>query len=138
MTLTEVERDYLATQPLGRLATRRADGTLQNNPVGFSYNDQTGTIDIGGRAMGATRKFRNVAENGAAALVVDDLVSRDPWTVRGVEIRGHAEALVEQETASTYTSPEIIRIRPDRVISWGLGDDTGMRGRDIDGTAAAD
>jgi pyridoxamine 5'-phosphate oxidase family protein len=27
------------------------------------------------------------------AFVVDDLVSRDPWTVRGLEIRGTAVAL---------------------------------------------
>ncbi|MEO7398544.1 MAG: PPOX class F420-dependent oxidoreductase [Ilumatobacteraceae bacterium] len=131
MTLTEAERSYLATQPLGRLATRREDGTLQNNPVGVSYNAVTGTIDITGRAMGATHKFRNVSANGAVALVVDDLASRDPWTVRGVEIRGHAEALVDQQTPSAYTSPEIIRIHPQRVISWGLGDGDGMIGRDV-------
>ncbi len=133
MTLTEAERAYLATQPLGRLATRRPDGSLQNNPVGFSYDEQTGTIDIAGRALGASRKFHNVADNGAVALVVDDLVSRDPWTVRGVEIRGHAEALVDQETPSTYTSPELIRIHPRRVISWGLGDTPGMHSRSING-----
>jgi len=137
MTLTRAERAYLMTQPLGRLATRRPDGSLQNNPVGFSYDDRTGTIDITGRALGATRKFHNVTANGAIALVVDDLVSRDPWTVRGVEIRGQGEALVDQETPSTYTSPEVIRIHPRRVISWGLDDDPGMHGRDVDGASPA-
>ena len=132
MTLTPAERDYLASQPLGRLATRRPDGSLQNNPVGFSYDEQTGTIDIGGRALAASRKFHNVAANGEVALVVDDLVSRNPWTVRGVEIRGHAEALVGQQPTSSYTSPEIIRIHPRRVISWGIGPDPGMHGRDVD------
>ncbi|MGH4013775.1 MAG: PPOX class F420-dependent oxidoreductase [Pseudonocardiaceae bacterium] len=132
MTLTPAERDYLASQPIGRLATRRPDGSLQNNPVGFSYNEQTGTIDISGHALGATRKFHNVAANGAVALVVDDLVSRSPWTVRGVEIRGHAEALVDQQPTSSYTSPEIIRIHPRRVISWGIGPEPGMHARDVD------
>jgi len=117
MALTEPERDYLTTQPLGRLATRRPDGSLQNNPVGFAYDQRTDTITITGRALGATRKFHNVADNGEVALVIDDLVSMDPWTVRGVEIRGRAEALVDQETASAYDSPEIIRIHPRRVIS---------------------
>lgn len=131
MTLTPAERDYLASQPLGRLATRRPDGSLQNNPVGFRYNEQTGTIDIAGRALATTRKFHNVAANGAVALVVDDVVSRDPWTVRGVEIRGHAEALVDQTPISSYTSPELIRIHPRRVISWGIGAGPGMHGRDI-------
>lgn len=133
MPFTEAEQKYLGRQPLGRLATRREDGSLQNNPVGFSVDPTTGTVDVGGRAMGGTRKFHNVAANGVVALVVDDLASRDPWTVRGVEIRGRAEALVDQETGSDYMSPEIIRIHPERVISWGLGDDQGMHGRDFDG-----
>ena len=135
MTLTEAERAYLETQPLGRLATRRPDGSLQNNPVGFGYDDQTGTIQITGRAMGASRKFHNVADNGAVAFVVDDLASRDPWIVRGVEIRGQAEALVDQDAGQAYASPEVIRIHPQRVISWGLGADPMMHGRDIDGVA---
>lgn len=135
MTLTEAERAYLATQPLGRLATRRPDGSLQNNPVGFNYDDRTGTIQITGRAMGASRKFHNVAANGAVAFVVDDLASRDPWIVRGVEIRGQAEALVGQEKDSSYASAELIRIHPRRVISWGLGVGSGMHGRDIHSAA---
>jgi len=136
MILTEAERDYLATQPLGRLATLRPDGTLQNNPVGYAYDEATGTFTISGRALGTTRKFRNVADNGQVALVVDDLVSHSPWTVRGVEIRGYAEALVDQEQTSSYLSPEIIRIHPRRIISWGIGPDGGMHSRDIDGAAS--
>ena len=58
---TDIERDYLASQPLGRLATVSEVGLPQNNPVGFAFNEIAGTIDIGGRAMGATRKFANVA-----------------------------------------------------------------------------
>jgi hypothetical protein len=77
-----------------------------------------------------------VVANGAVALVVDDLVSRSPWTVREVEIRGHAEALVDQEPTSSSTSPEIIRIHPRRGISWGIGPEPGMRGRDVHRTAA--
>ncbi len=60
------ECDYLASQPLGRLATRRLDGSLQDNPVGFSYDEQTGIIDIIGRGLGATRKFHNVAASCAS------------------------------------------------------------------------
>lgn len=130
MTFTERERTYLSEQTLGRLATRRRDGSLQNSPVGFWLNPETGTVDITGRALGASRKFGNVADNGQVALVVDDLVSRDPWTVRGVEIRGTARALTEQDTASEHTSSEVIRIFPRRIISWGL-DGAGMRGRDV-------
>ena len=37
------ELAYLATQRLGRLATAKADGTLQNSPVGFRYDEPTDT-----------------------------------------------------------------------------------------------
>ncbi len=132
MTLTDAERDYLAGQVLGRLATVRPDGSPQNNPVGFAYDPEAGTVDISGRAMGETAKFRNVAANGHAALVVDDLASRDPWTVRGVEIRGRAEALRDQEPASPYLSGEVIRIHPQRIISWGVDPTvSGMQSRPV-------
>lgn len=133
MTFTQREREYLADQTLGRLATRRPDGSLQNNPVGFSLDEANGTLDITGRALGATRKFSNVADNGQVALVVDDLASRDPWTVRGLEIRGIAVALTIQQTQPVYSSHEVIRITPYRVISWGL-DGGEMRARDVGAT----
>jgi len=133
MTLTHLEREYLAGQALGRLATVRPDGSPQNNPVGFTYDPVAGTVDITGRAMGQTAKFRNVAGNGQVALVVDDVASLDPWTVRGVEMRGRAEALSDQEPSSSYASRELIRIHPRRVISWGIDPATpGMSGRDVE------
>ena len=110
---------YLATQRLGRLATVDRKGAPQNNPVGFRYNADLGTIDIGGRNMGASRKFRNLAANPQVAFVVDDLASTQPWRPRMVEIRGHAEALRDQDYGAGF-SPEIIRVYPDRVISFGL------------------
>ena len=57
-----------------------------------------------------------------AALVVDDIASTDPWTVRGVEIRGSAEALADVDPPMPGVSRELIRITPRRIISWGLGD----------------
>jgi pyridoxamine 5'-phosphate oxidase family protein len=110
---------YLATQRLGRLATVDPDGAPQNNPVGFRYNPDLGTIDIGGRNMGASRKFRNLATNPRVAFVVDDLASVQPWRPRMAEIRGHAEALRDEEYGAGFSS-EIIRVYPDRVISFGL------------------
>lgn len=133
MSLTHREREYLASQILGRLATLGPDGTLQNSPVGFRYNTDTDTIDIGGRNMGATKKFRNVRANGAVAFVVDDLASRDPWTVRGVELRGRAEALTTERAPGPGMSAEIIRIHPQRVIAWGIDPDhEGMHARTVD------
>jgi pyridoxamine 5'-phosphate oxidase family protein len=119
MTLTEAERAYLDSQRLGRLATVDIGGAPQNNPVGFHYNPSSGSFDIYGYNMGKSRKFRNVHNNAKVALVVDDIASVNPWRVRGVEIRGTAEAVVGEETPGGL-SREVIRIHPDRVISWGL------------------
>lgn len=120
MSFTDAELAYLGTQRLGRLATVDRHGAPQNNPVGFRYNPDLGTIDIGGRAMGATRKFRNVTANDQVAFVVDDLASVSPWRVRCVEIRGRAEAVTGAEPVMPGMSGELIRVHPDRVISFGL------------------
>jgi pyridoxamine 5'-phosphate oxidase family protein len=121
MIFTQAELDYLATQRLGRLATVSPDGQVQNNPVGFFLDAGAGAIVIGGGAMGGTKKFRNVQRGSTAALVVDDLASVDPWTVRGIEIRGTAVALSDQEPPMPGFSREIIRITPTKITSWGLG-----------------
>jgi len=120
MSLTQTEIDYLASQPLGRLATVQPDGTLQNNPVGYRYNSSTGTIDIAGYNMAASRKFRNVADNGRVAFVVDDIVSTQPWRVRCLEIRGFGEAIDPATDPTAMVDAAIIRIHPRRIISFGL------------------
>jgi len=119
-TLTEQQLSYLATQKLGRLATVDAHGVPQNNPVSFRYNPKYGSIDIGGYALGRSRKFRNVARTGVAAFVVDDIASYQPWRVRCVEIRGTAEALTDEEPPFPGGSRELIRIHPARIIAFGL------------------
>jgi pyridoxamine 5'-phosphate oxidase family protein len=122
MSLTQTEIGYLAGQPIGRLATVQPDGTLQNNPVGFHYNPDTATIDIGGYNLAASRKFRNVAANGQVAFVVDDIVSTSPWRVRCLEIRGVAEAIDPAADPAAAVDAPIIRIHPRRIISFGLDD----------------
>ena len=122
-TLSERELAYLGTQQLGRLATLAPDGYPQNNPVGFFYNTELGTIDIGGHKLKDSRKFSNVRAYPKATLVVDDLASVQPWHVRGVEIRGDVEALVDVDPPMRGMSREIIRISPVRIRSWGLASD---------------
>ncbi len=119
-TLTSPELDYLRSQGLGRLATVDASAAPQNNPVGFTIDEATGQVLIGGLAMGKTRKFRNVQRNPSAALVVDDLASTDPWVVRFVEIRGSAEALVDVDPPMRGMSRELIRITPHWIGSFGV------------------
>ena len=120
------EIEYLNAADLGRLATVAPDGAPQNSPVGFSYNEQLGTIDIVGYGMSKSRKFRNISSHSAVAFVVDDIASRDPWRVRCLEIRGTAE---QAEIADAPTEPNsdqldtaIIRITPHRIISFGIDD----------------
>lgn len=109
----EAELRYLTGgRQLGRLATVGADGTPHVVPVGWIYNAARETIDISGIDLARTKKFRDVACNGRAAIVVDDLESVDPWRPRGVEVRGRAEAI-------PLPTP-LIRIHPERVVSWGL------------------
>jgi len=86
MGFTDAELDYLAGQRLGRVDTAQPNGTLQVTPVGFRHNSRTDTIDIAGHGMARSRKFRNVADNGRVAFVVDDLASVQPWRPRFLEI----------------------------------------------------
>ena len=113
---TEIELAYLKTQHLGRLATVNQRGEPQNAPVTFRYNPETDTIDIGGPFMSQSQKYRNVARNGFASFVVDDMTERGG---RGIEIRGRAEALPEGgQTVQPTFAPELVRLIPKRIITW--------------------
>lgn len=128
MIFDKAELEYLSEQRLGRLATVDGDGVPQNNPVSFAVHPDTGAIDISGYDMGASRKFRNVRRNSGVAFVVDDIASVDPWRVRGIEIRGVAEALTDQPRANSYVSGELIRIHARWILSWGLDSTSATRG----------
>ena len=124
MTLTSAEIDYLQEQRLGRLATLQPDGSPQVKPVGFRYNPELGTIDIAGFRMSGSQKFRNVSRDGRVALVVDDVVSTEPWRVRFLEIRGTAEAVAMAGGAADEDA-SVIRIRPARILSFGIEEPPG-------------
>ena len=107
------ERAYLAGgRQLARLATVGADGTPHVVPVAFIYNAVRDTIDVGGYELELSKKFRDISRSGRAAIVIDDLESTDPWRPRGIEVRGRAEAIA--------LPTALIRVHPDRVVSWGL------------------
>jgi pyridoxamine 5'-phosphate oxidase family protein len=112
---SEAELAYLrGERRLGRVASVGADGTPHVVPVGWSYNAEHDTIDVGGHELERTKKYRDVARTGRAAIVIDDLASTNPWRPRGVEVRGDAEAVNDGRP--------LIRIHPGRVRSWGLSD----------------
>ena len=112
-TFTQKEIEYLRSGLLGRIATVGHDGTPHIAPVGFSYNAELDAIDIGGRDMANTKKFRDVARSGRAALVVDDV--QPPWQPRGIELRGRAEVIDRAQP--------LIRIHPERIVTWGIDSD---------------
>ena len=119
---TDAEINYLTTQRLGRLATVGADGQPHVVPVGFRYNQNEDAIEIGGHGGFAKRKkYRDVTHNPRVAFVIDDVPSVNPWTVRGIEIRGQAQVLATggKELGPGFDS-EMFRIRPSRIISWGI------------------
>ena len=117
----EAELRYLTGgRQLGRLATVGADGTPHVVPVAWMYNAARDTIDIGGYELELTKKFRDVARSGRAAIVIDDIGDGDEWRPRGIEIRGRGEAIA-------LPTP-LIRIHAERIVSWGI--EAGRRARD--------
>jgi pyridoxamine 5'-phosphate oxidase family protein len=119
--LTSAQVSYLASQRLGRIATSGPDHKPHVVPTSFRYNSELGTIDIGGLHVATTKKYRDVQANGAAAIVVDDLASVDPWTPRMLEIRGRAEAIA---TGGAHLGPgfgdAFIRLYPEKINSFGI------------------
>ena len=130
---SEVEIAYLQSQRLARLATIGANGQPHVVPVGFRYNPDLDTIDIGGHGFGRSKKLRDARRNPRVAVVVDDLASTSPWRVRGIEIRGEAEALeAGGDQMRAGFDPEMVRLWPRRIISWGLeSEPTRPNARDI-------
>src|SRR5690348_641438 len=119
--LTDAQIEYLASQRLGRIATTGTDNKPHVVPTSFRYNIELGTIDVGGHHVATTKKYRDVQANPAAAIVVDDLVSTDPWTPRMLEIRGRAEAIPEGGAGLGPGFGEgFIRIYPEKVNSFGV------------------
>lgn len=116
---SDAELTYLTGEAhLGRLATVDEHGQPHVVPVGWSYNPALDTIDVGGRDFATTRKFRNVAATGKAAIVIDDVLP--PWQPRCIQVRGPAEALDDAIPADDGPPTPLIRIRPAKVVSWGL------------------
>lgn len=126
-SFTENELAYLRSQKLARLATIRPDGTPQIAPVGFQYNADLDVIEIGGRNLSQSKKFRNILQNPHVALVIDDVLP--PWQARGVEIRGTAQTLATGGQAlfgAGYAVDDaLIRITPLQIIGWGLDEEAG-------------
>lgn len=119
MSFTAEEIAYLRSQPLARLATVSPDGQPDVVPVAFEFDGEYFWIGGSGASVLATRKFRHVrAGNRKVGLVVDDMISLDPFIARGIRIYGHADGPIERDGmvgAGIY-----MRITPTISWSWNM------------------
>jgi pyridoxamine 5'-phosphate oxidase family protein len=123
---TEEEIAYLREHKLGRLATADPGGQPHVIPVTYTFNEEEDTIDVGGLNFGAGKKWRDAQRNPKVTLLVDDVIG-PPRQARAVEVRGDAEL---HETGGDGINPrfpnfapQFIRIRPRRIVSWGVEED---------------
>jgi pyridoxamine 5'-phosphate oxidase family protein len=123
---SEEEIAYLREHKLGRLATADPEGQPHVIPVTYTFNEEEDTIDVGGLNFAAGKKWRDAQRNPKVTILVDDVIG-PPRRARAVEVRGDAEL---HETGGdrinprfSNFAPQFIRIRPRRIVSWGVEDD---------------
>ena len=121
-TFTDNELAYLKSQRLARLATADAKGAPHVVPVDFRLSEDATAIEVGGHNFAKSKKYRDLKANPRVAIVIDDLASIDPWTPRGLEVRGTAELHDSGggERFGRGWDEAWVRIVPKRVISWGI------------------
>ena len=113
---SESELEYLKSQRLARITTVDTDGQPTVDAVGFSLDGDQ--ILIGTHSPVLTRKYRNVLDgNTRVALIVDDLLSTQPWRPRGVKIHGMAEVV---ERTGHFGPGSYLVITPTVSWSWGI------------------
>ena len=135
--LSEHQARFLAECRVGHLATADALGAPHVVPVCFVVSENTLYVTVDQKPKGAPRalkRLRNLAENPAAAFVVDRW--DEDWTRLGwVMLRGPAEILTDgaehdraqallrsrypQYRRMALDDLPVIAIRIERVTSWG-------------------
>lgn len=135
---TQAIAEFVRRHRVGRLATADAGGSPYAVPICYAFDGRRlyTAIDLkpkraGGRAL---KRVRNILENPQVALVIDDY-SEDWSELAYVMIRGSADIIDSEEDRSRVETLlrrkypqyaamlepgcDIIRITPERVISWG-------------------
>jgi PPOX class probable F420-dependent enzyme len=135
--LSENERRFVDARRVGHLATADKRGVPHVVPVCFALVDDTVYVTIDQKPKGDPRRLkrlRNIAENPAAAFVVDRY--DEDWRRLGwVMLRGRTEILdrgAEHDRAQDLlrrrypqyrpmqlTDLPVIAIHIERVVSWG-------------------
>lgn len=113
------ETDYLKSQRLARVASASLKGTPEVSPVGFEFDGKHFWIGSHSQDIFVkSRRFRNITSgNDRVALVVDDLVSVDPWRPRGIKVSGRAELM---DHNGMFGPGKYFRITPKATASWGI------------------
>jgi pyridoxamine 5'-phosphate oxidase family protein len=119
MSFAEQEIAYLQSQPIARLSTLSAEGQPDVVPVGFEFDGTFFWVGGSGLSVLDTRKARNIQSgNNKVALVVDDLVSFEPFIARSIRVYGLADPPVERVG---MVGPGLyIRITPTISWSWNM------------------
>ena len=118
MAFTDEELEYLRSQPLARLATLGEGEQPDVMPLAFEFDGSYFWVG-GGATVLATRKMRNAAAGRSkVALVIDDLVSFEPFIVRGIRVYGESEPPVER--VGLIGPGHYLRITPTISWSWNL------------------
>jgi len=119
VAFTPAEVGYLTSQPLARLTTVAPGGQPDVVPVAFEFDGNAFWVGGDGESVLSTRKVRNVVDgNRQVALVIDDMVSFDPFIARGIRVYGVADPPVQRDG---LVGPGFyIRVRPLRSWSWNM------------------
>ena len=139
---TDYEIEYMQQHRLGCLATVTKSGDPHVIPVNYMYNPEFESIDIIGREMTKSQKYKNIVGFGRASFVVDDVVSLMPYRTRFLHLRGAAEIVIRKPSDPLPTPPsapkmppemialraklislEMIRVHVEKIVAAGLGDD---------------
>lgn len=119
MSFTDEEIAYIRSQPLARVATMGERGQPDLVPLAFEFDGTGFWVGGVGTGVARTRKFRNIrAGRDQVALVIDDLVSIEPFNARCLRVYGRAGDPVVRDGMvgrGLYT-----RITPMISWSWNL------------------
>jgi len=127
VAFSDEEIAYLQSQPIARLATVNADGQPDVVPVAFELDGPYIWVGGVGPEVVRTRKLRNIgAGRSRVSLVIDDLVSMEPFIARALRVYGDAEPPVER--VGMVGPGHYSRITPTLSWSWNLaGEPAGQR-----------
>src|SRR3712207_1724120 len=124
---SDKEIEYIKTQRLARISTTSREGALQLDivPVGFDFDSNKKYFYVAGLNLSKTKKYRKVLKNEKVALLIDDLMSVNPWSPRGIRIHGTADIVARKgrgylKDNGHTSSTGYIRIVPDEKWSWGI------------------